>query len=57
MCLLAKGLNFSITSKTLPNKDTIATTENAVKDFEKKRLTRFLAQIQSKPYASKFETS
>ena len=55
MCLLAKGLNFSITSKTLPNKDTIATTENAVKDFEKKRLTRFLAQIQSKPYASKLK--
>ena len=57
MCLLAKGLNFSITSKTLPNKDTIGITENAVKDFEKKRLIRFLAQIQSKPYASKFQTS
>ena len=26
--LLAKGLNFSITSKTLPNKDIIATAED-----------------------------
>ena len=26
--LLAKGLNFSITCKTLPNKDIIATTED-----------------------------
>ena len=33
--LSAKGLNFSITSKTLPNKDIIATTENAAKDLEK----------------------
>ena len=33
--LLAKGLNFSITSKTLSNKDIIATTEDAVKDLEK----------------------
>ena len=33
--LLAKGLNFSITSKTLPNKDIIATVEDAVKDLEK----------------------
>ena len=33
--LLAKGLNFSITSKTLPNKDIIATVEGAVKDLEK----------------------
>ena len=40
--LLAKGLNFSITSKTLPNKDIIATTEDAVKDLEKKRLTQFV---------------
>ena len=30
-----KGLNFSITSKTLPNKDIIATIEDAVKDLEK----------------------
>ena len=32
---LAKGLNFSITSKTLPNKDIIATVVGAVKDLEK----------------------
>ena len=32
--LVAKGLNFSITSKTLPNKDIIATVEDAVKDLE-----------------------
>ena len=32
--LLEKGLNFSITSKTLSNKDIIATIEDAVKDFE-----------------------
>ena len=35
--LLVKGLNFSITSKTLPNKDMIATIKDAVKDFEKKQ--------------------
>ena len=34
--LLAKGLEFSITSKTLPNKDIIATIEDAVKDLEKR---------------------
>ena len=34
---LAKGLNFSITSKTLPNKNIIATIDDAVKDLEKKR--------------------
>ena len=33
--LLAKGRNFSITSKTLPNKDIIATIEDAVKNLEK----------------------
>ena len=33
--LLAKGLNFSITSKTLPYKDIIATVEDAVKGLEK----------------------
>ena len=33
--LLAKGLNFSTTSKTLPFKDIIATIEDAVKDLEK----------------------
>ena len=39
--LLAKGLNFSITSKTLPIKD-ISTMENAVRIFKKKRPTRFV---------------
>ena len=34
--VLAKGLNFSITSKTLPNKDIIATIEDGVKDLERK---------------------
>ena len=33
--LLTKGLNFSITFKTLSNKDIIATTEDAVKDLQK----------------------
>ena len=32
---LTKGPNFSITSKTLLNKDIIATIEDAVKDLEK----------------------
>ena len=32
--LLAKGLNFSIVSKTLRNKDIIATIKDAVKDLE-----------------------
>ena len=40
--LLAKGLNFSITSETLPNKDIIANIEDAVKDLEKKGLIRFV---------------
>ena len=33
--LLAKGLNFSVTSKKLPNKDIIAIVKDAVKDLEK----------------------
>ena len=33
--LLRKGLNFSIASKTLPNKDIIVTIDDAVKDLEK----------------------
>ena len=33
--LLAKGLNFSITSKTLPSKDIRADIEEAVKDLQK----------------------
>ena len=33
--LLARGIKLWITSKTLPNKDTIATVQDAVKDLEK----------------------
>ena len=33
--LLAKGLNFPITFRTLPNKDITATIEDAVKELEK----------------------
>ena len=40
--LLTKGLNFSITSKALPNKDIIATIEDAVRILRKKRLTQFV---------------
>ena len=35
--LFAKGLNFSITTKALPNKDIIANIEGAAKDFEKEK--------------------
>ena len=35
--LLTKGLNFSIISNTLPNKDIIATVEDVVKDLEKQK--------------------
>ena len=43
--LLANGLNFLITSKTLPNKDIIATTEDAVKDLEKEEAGTFHAKV------------
>ena len=43
--LLAKGLNFSITSKTLPHKDIIATTEDAVKDLEKEEAVTIHAKV------------
>ena len=36
--LLVTGLNFSINSKTLPNKDIIVTMEDAVKDLEKEEV-------------------
>ena len=40
---LTQGRNFSTTSKTLPNKDIIATREDAaVNGLEKKKLTRFV---------------
>ena len=53
--LLAKGLNFSITSKTLPNEDIIATIEDAVKDLEKEDADTIRAKISltlqnSKPH-------
>ena len=43
--LLAKCLNFSITSKTLPNKDIIATVEDAVKDLEKEEADTIRAKV------------
>ena len=43
--LLTKGLNFSITSKTLPNKYIRATIEDAVKDIEKEEADAIRAKI------------
>ena len=43
--LLAKGLNFSITFKTLTNKDIIATIEDAVKDLEKEEADTIRAKV------------
>ena len=43
--LLAKGFNFSITFKTLSNKDIIATTEDAVKDLEKEEADTIHAKV------------
>ena len=43
--LLAKDLNFSITSKTLPNKDIIASIEDAVKDLEKEEADTIRAKV------------
>ena len=43
--LLAKGLNFSITSKSLLHKDIIATIEDAVKDLEKEEAGKIRAKI------------
>ena len=54
--LLAKGLNFSITSKTLPNKDIIANIEDAVKGIEKEEADSKVSR-NSKPCTSKFQTS
>ena len=53
--LLVKGLNFSITSKTLPNKDIIANIEDAEKDLEKEEPDTIRAKV--KPYFLKFQTS
>ena len=43
--LLAKDLNFSITSQTLPNIDIIATIEPAVKDLENEEADTIRAKI------------
>ena len=43
--LLAKGLDFSITSKILPNKDIIATVEDAVKHLEKEQADIIRAKV------------
>ena len=43
--LLAKGLNFSITSKALPSKDIIATIEDAVNDLEKEEADTVRAKV------------
>ena len=43
--LIAKGLNFSITSKTLPKKDIRATIEDAVKDLEKEEADTIRVKI------------
>ena len=43
--LLEKGLNFSITSKKLPNKDIIVTIEHAVKDLEKEEADTIRAKV------------
>ena len=51
--LLAKGLNFSITSKTLPNKDIIATLEDAVKDLEKEEADTIRAKVSLRLLNSK----
>ena len=41
---LAEGLNFSITSKTLPNKD-ITTIEDTIKDLEKEKADMICAKV------------
>ena len=43
--LLAKGLNSSITSKSLPNKDSIATIEDAVKGLGKDEADTIRAKV------------
>ena len=43
--LLTKSINFSITSKTLPNKDIIATVEDVAKDLEKEEADTIRAKI------------
>ena len=43
--ILSNGLNFSVTSKTLRNKDIIATVEDSVKDLEKEEANTIRAKI------------
>ena len=43
--LLTKGLNFSFTSKTLPNKD-MSTIKDAIKDLEKEETDTFHTKIR-----------
>ena len=43
--LLEMGLNFWITSKTLTNKDIIATIEHAIKDLEKEEADMIYANV------------
>ena len=43
--LLAKGLNFSITSETLPSKDIRANIEEAVKDLQKEEADKIRAKV------------
>ena len=43
--LLTNGLNFSITSKTLPYKDIIPTVKDAVKDLEKEEVDTISAKV------------
>ena len=51
----AKGLNFSITSKTLPNKDIIANIEDTTKDLEKEEADMIRAKVSLT--LQKFQTS
>ena len=51
--LLKKGLNFSITCKTLPSKYIIATIEDAVKDPEKEETETIRAKVSLKLQSSK----
>ena len=52
--LFTKGLNFSLTCKTLPDKDTIATIEVAVKDPEKEETDMIQAKISFRLQNSKY---
>ena len=50
--LIAKGFNFSITSKWLPNKDIIATIDEAVKDLEKEEADTICVKVSLTPQNS-----